>query len=128
MLTHFASIGDTRRMNAPAPRKLDPVWTAPLLFIFLGLAFAALPIFKAALRPDCSLNKDYTIWYETGLATRAGIPLYEPMLNGEVKYMYPPPLAVLLYAPLTHLGSVGFVATLGLLTAIAWAACVWAML
>src|SRR5467141_1485305 len=109
-----------------APRRFDPVWTAPLLFVALGLGFAILPPTKAATRPDCTANKDYTIWYETGLATRAGVPLYEPKLNGEVKYMYPPPLAVLVFAPLTHLGPVGFVTVLGTLTALAWAGCVWA--
>lgn len=110
-------------MNA---RRFDPVWSAPLLFIALGLAFAALPISKAITRPDCENNKDYTIWYETGLATRAGESLYVPQLHGEVKYMYPPTLAVLVYTPLSHLGPTGFVAVLATLSALAWAFCVYA--
>lgn len=109
-----------------SPRRLDPVWTAPLLFVTLGLLFAALPIAKAVLRPNCENNKDYTLWYETALATRAGESLYAPQLHGEVKFMYPPPLAVLVFMPLSHLGDTGFVAVLATLSAFAWAFSVFA--
>jgi hypothetical protein len=108
--------------SAITSRRFDPAWSAPLALVCLGLAFAAIPIAKSITRPDCTGNKDYTLWYEIGIATRAGAPLYEAKLNGETKYQYPPTMAVLVYAPLSALGPTAFVTILAIGTAIAWAA------
>ncbi|CAN5519062.1 hypothetical protein BH11PLA2_BH11PLA2_20100 [soil metagenome] len=110
--------------TAPAKRPLDPAWSAPVLYITLGILFAAIPIYKSVTRENNSGNKDYTLWYEIGNATRAGEPLYEARHNNEVKYLYPPPMAVLVYSPLSLLGPTGFVTAIAVFTAAMWAACV----
>ncbi len=115
-------------MPSPPRRHLDPAWAVCLQVAVLGMLFLAVPLYNAATRPDCQRNKDYTFWWELGQDVRADRPIYAPLPNGELKYLYPPPLVVLLYAPLTHLGPVGLVLGLGALTTAAWVASLWASL
>lgn len=87
-----------------------------------SLGFSVGPIVNAVRQPD--YNKDYSAWYGIGLEVRRDAPLYASGANGEVLYMYPPTAAVLVFAPLTFLGPVGFTAVLAAATALAWAGCV----
>jgi alpha-1,2-mannosyltransferase len=66
-------------------------------------------------------NKDYTLWYEMGQLARSEQSLYQPGLNGEVRYMYPPTMAVMVYGPLSLFPQPVFVVAVAALTAIAWA-------
>src|SRR5262249_16891775 len=83
-------------------------WAVPLIFLGLGCVFGVVPVLNAYLYGE--KNRDYAIWYEIGRTVTAGEPLYERQTKGEPKYMYPPTAAVLLYAPLSTLGTVGFAA------------------
>jgi hypothetical protein len=74
---------------------------------------------------DVRENKDYVLWYQTCRDVLDGKPLYEQMASGEPEFMYPPAAAVLFYMPLTLFGPFVFVAALGLISAVAWAASVW---
>ncbi|WP_040591590.1 glycosyltransferase family 87 protein [Schlesneria paludicola] len=99
-------------------------WRALTFFFVLGCVFSILPIVNAVLY--ARENKDYTFWQMVGQWVVAGEPLYADVRNGEPEYMYPPTAAVLLYAPLSHLSPVLFVAVLCLLNAASWAVAVWA--
>ncbi len=87
-----------------------------------SIGFSVGPLVNAFRQPE--YNKDYSAWYGIGMEVRRGAPLYAAGTNGEVHYMYPPPAAVLVFAPLTWLGPVGFTAVLAATTSLAWAGCV----
>jgi hypothetical protein len=91
----------------------------------VGLAFAVPPVLKAARQGGEKGNKDYSLWFAVGQSVRAGEPLYRCVDSFEVRYTYPPPLAVLVFAPLAGLGYAGFVAACALTNTAAWAACAW---
>lgn len=111
---------------AAADRPRSPVPRVAAAVALLGVAFAGPPVWRAAHAPEPDGNKDYSLWYNIGRAVRAGDPLYQ-YANFEVRYMYPPPLAVFVLAPLSGLGYPGFVAVFALANAAAWAVCVgWA--
>jgi hypothetical protein len=111
---------------APATRRTrDPVVRVVAAVALLGLAFAAPPVWRAAFAEHTSRNKDYSLWYAIGLAVRAGEPMYRPAPDSlEIRYTYPPTLAVLVLAPLSYLGYAGFVGVYALGNALAWAICV----
>ncbi len=92
------------------------------IVLVCSLGFSVVPLVNAVRQPE--FNKDYSAWYGIGLEVRRDAPLYAPGANGEIPYMYPPTAAVLVFAPLTWLGPVGFTATLAALTGLAWAGCV----
>lgn len=87
-----------------------------------SIGFSVGPLVNAFRQPE--YNKDYSAWYGIGMEVRRDAPLYAPGANGEVLYMYPPTAAVLVFAPLTWLGPVGFTAVLAVTTSLAWAGCV----
>jgi alpha-1,2-mannosyltransferase len=93
-----------------------------VFFLLIGLGFCVPPIVNAVRKP--SANKDYSLWFHVGRSVTADEPLYQPGENGEILYMYPPPLAVFVFAPLTRLGPVGFVAVLAAGNVLAWIAVV----
>lgn len=110
-----------------------PGWPFAVLAV-VAVGFAVLPVVNAArlvARPGVDAyglpkaNKDYTLWYDVGCDVRAGEPLYRLGPAGEVRYMYPPTAAVLLFAPLSYLGPVGFTAAFALTTALAWFGCLY---
>src|SRR5437763_5899288 len=116
-------------MDVPAPaappdratalfRRFGWPRTHLVLFAVACLGFAATPIVHA-LRHDRP-NKDYRLWYAVGQQVRAGQPLYPDDARGEFPYLYPPTLAVFVFAPLSVLGPVGFVAVLAAATAACW--------
>lgn len=98
-------------------------WQSLIFFFVLGCVFSILPIGNAVFY--ARENKDYTFWQMVGEWVLAGEPLYADVRNGEPEYMYPPTAAVLLYAPLSNLSPVLFVAALCLVNAVAWAVVVW---
>jgi len=113
--------------STPAPRtsESDRDWGVLRLLFVLGCLFSILPTVNAIRQLE--RNKDYTHWYKFGCYAREGKPLYvDKALNGEIEYTYPPAAAVLLYAPLSYLRSVGFVISLGLLSAASWSFSTWA--
>ena len=109
-------------MDDPPPqtRTARPprAWVA--LFVAVCAGFAAAPVVNAARHP--ASNKDYSLWYAVGLRARSGAPLYPDDPRAEFPYLYPPPLATCVFAPLTRLGPVGFVLALVAANAAAWAA------
>ncbi len=66
------------------------------------------------------LNKDYVLWFATGRAVAAGLPIY-PRDGRVFPFMYPPAAAAML-AILSFLGSKLFLITLLLIHSLAWAA------
>ncbi len=92
--------------------------SAPLFFLLLGLAFSIVPIVNSTRASGT--NKDYTLWFDIGNRLQAGEPLYQLGDDGEVRYMYPPTLAVLVFYPLSLCGPVAFVAILTACNSIAW--------
>jgi len=92
--------------------------SAPLFFLLLGLAFSIVPIINSTRAS--STNKDYTLWFDVGNRLQAGEPLYQLGEDGEVRYMYPPTLAVLVFYPLSLFGPMAFVAILTACNSIAW--------
>jgi alpha-1,2-mannosyltransferase len=88
------------------------------IILACSLGFSVVPIINAIRQPG--YNKDYSTWYGIGMEVRRDAPLYSPGVNGEIQYMYPPAAAVLVFAPLTWLGPVGFTAALAALTGLAW--------
>ena len=84
--------------------------SAPLFFLLLGLAFSIVPIVNSTR--TSGTNKDYTLWFDVGNRLQAGEPLYQLGEDGEVRYMYPPTLAVLVFLPLSLCCPVAFVAIL----------------
>ncbi len=92
--------------------------SAPLFFLLLGLAFSIVPIVNSTR--TSGTNKDYTLWFDVGNRLQAGEPLYQLGEDGEVRYMYPPTLAVLVFLPLSLCGPVAFVAILTACNSIAW--------
>lgn len=104
------------------PDRPPPRFAWPLVAMAVVAAgFAVTPLVQSVRKPHD--NKDYKLWYQVGEDVRAGRPLYQPGENGEVLFMYPPTAAVLLFAPLSHLGPTGFVAAFILATAAAWFGC-----
>lgn len=97
-------------------------WSHLALFVLLTVGFSVPPIISAIRHPE--RNKDYPLWYVTGKLVRVGLPLYPEGTNAEFPYMYPPTAAVFLFAPLTYLGPVGFVAVSCLVNAFAWFGCI----
>jgi hypothetical protein len=65
-------------------------------------------------------NKDYRLWYAVGQQVRVGEPLYPDDPTATFPYMYPPTLAVFVFAPLSLVGPVGFVAVLTAAAAACW--------
>ena len=104
-------------MDAPLQRRRwDPVWSGvPSLFFGSrpGVFAAIVPLVKAAQGGTTPTgNKDYShlVRHRQG-DPKAGMPLLATatLKNGEIKYMYPPTLAVLFYAPAdAWLDPVGF--------------------
>jgi hypothetical protein len=110
----------------PPKRPFDPVWVTPLLFLVVGLGFAVTPVVNTfRYTPAADRNKDYSLWFVTGGQARAGEDLYRIGPCGEVRYMYPPTLAVLAYGPLVPLGWTGFVVALTAANVLAWVGCVY---
>src|SRR5688572_25643196 len=98
---------------SPPPRRpAAPAAVVACLVCLVGLGFAVPPVLKAAKPNPFAGNKDYTLWYTVGLSVRGGEPLYRFVDAFEIQYMYPPTLAVLVFAPLSVVGYPGFVAAL----------------
>lgn len=89
------------------------------IVILCSIGFSIPPVVNAIRQPG--YNKDYSAWYGIGMEVRRGAALYASGSNGEVLYMYPPTAAVLIFAPMTWLGPVGFVVVFAALTGLAWA-------
>jgi hypothetical protein len=106
--------------TSPPTRRTGPPRAWLVLFAAACAAFAAAPVANAARHPTA--NKDYSLWFEVGLRVRAGGPLYSCDPHAEFSYLYPPPLAACVLAPLTRLGPVGFVVVLAAANAAAWLA------
>ena len=104
---------------SPAPRPGWP-WAYLLLFAILGVAFTLPPIIGTIRHGQP--RKDYRLWYAVGQQVRAGEPLYPDNPQAEFPYMYPPTLAVFVFAPLSHLGPAGFVTVLAVVNAACWLA------
>jgi hypothetical protein len=104
--------------DAPPTRRAGPTRAWLVLFAAACAACAAAPVANAARHP--AANKDYSLWFEVGLRARAGEPLYPDDPRAEFPYLYPPPLAACVLAPLTRLGPVGFVVALAAANAAAW--------
>ena len=99
--------------------------SSPLMIFFsLGCIFSILPLINSVLYSH--ENKDYTHWYVIGSSVQARESLYADAKTGEPGYLYPPTAAVLLYAPLSNLNPVCFVAVLCLFSTAAWVFSVWA--
>lgn len=108
----------------PMPDRLPSRFAWPLVAMaVVSVAFAITPLVNSVRKPHA--NKDYKLWYAVGQDVRNGLPLYQPGENGEVLYMYPPTAAVLLFAPLSYLGPIGFVAAFVVATAAAWFGCLY---
>ncbi len=101
-----------------AQRRADIL--AWLAFLALAIGFSTPPILTALKRPLG--NKDYSLWQETGQRILHAQPLYPTDGAAAFPYMYPPTPAILLYAPLSILPAPLFVASLAILSSIAWAA------
>src|SRR5262245_36956662 len=89
-----------------------------VVFALLCVGFAATPVVHALTHP--TPNKDYRLWYTVGQQVRAGEPLYPDDPDAVFPYMYPPTLAVFVFAPLSLLGPAGFVAALTAGAAACW--------
>jgi hypothetical protein len=111
----------TTRPRVRLPRDRGAV--VALVVGLIGLAFAVPPVFKATKSDPLAGNKDYSLWYKVGQSVRTGEPLYRFVDAFEIQYMYPPTLAVLVFAPLVGLGYPGFVAALAVVNALTWAGC-----
>ncbi len=107
-----------------ANRRFDPVWTAPLLYVVLGLIFTITPFVNSIRKSPGESNKDYSLWFEVGRRAASGETLYFPAGNGEVQFIYPPTLALFCFAPLFQLGYPAFVLLMGVGCAVSYAACV----
>lgn len=90
-------------------------------WLVLIVAFSATPIYKAVCKPDAGTNKDYDIWYQTGLTVAAGGELYprDPLRYAE--FLYPPAAGAIL-APLSMLGRSTCVTLLVLANVVSWIA------
>jgi alpha-1,2-mannosyltransferase len=100
----------------------DPLKIVCWCLFALGVIFTLPPTLKAAKGFVPGGNKDYSLWYEIGQTVTDGGAIYTINLQTyEVRYMYPPTLAVFAFAPLSWTGYTGFVLGFGLLNAAAWA-------
>lgn len=91
-----------------------------IIFAVLIIEFSLAPIINV-LRHE-RFNKDYDLWQETGRIVLAGGDIY-PRSPGPFPFMYPPACAIM-FAPLSPLPRGLFVASLLVLNAAAWIACV----
>lgn len=111
-------------MTSPDSRNGTASWGILVFYFVAACAFGAFSVANSL--SDSTRNKDHSLWYDVGVAVRSGAPLYQIGADGELEYMYPPALAVLLFAPLSCLGPAGLTATLCLLNALSWSICIWA--
>jgi hypothetical protein len=88
------------------------------LIVIMALIFSVVPLVQALLYPD--RIKDYSIWYETGRRVLDGLPLYPRDARTPFPFMYPPTIAVLVFAPLSLLGLAGLTAAMVIANSIAW--------
>ena len=95
-------------MNAANPTT-DPVsrlfhrwgwpWVHTAALALLCIGFALPPIISTIQHGNAA--KDYRLWYAVGLQVCNGEPLYPTDSNGEFPFIYPPTLAVFVFAPLS---------------------------
>lgn len=113
---------------AESQQTTSRIWPLALVAVlFVGCLFALPPMIKAFRADPLQTNKDYSLWYRVGLSIRADEPLYRYVDSYEIWYMYPPTMAVMILAPLSHLGYPGFVACFALGNIACWIACVLAL-
>jgi hypothetical protein len=100
---------------APAPRAV--YWTMLAVFAVVLAVFTAFPVINHAT----GNHKDYPLWHATGQQVLHGETIYPR--NQVLPFMYPP-LAAILLAPLSALGSGPMVILLASINSLAWIASV----
>lgn len=112
-------------LRARAPGIRTPTIASPSLragmqigFVLVCVAFSLPALLNSQRTPP--KNKDYDIWFEVGRRVVEGKGLYSQITVHQYDYMYPPTLAVFLFAPMTMLGYTAFVSIFAAGNAIAW--------
>jgi len=87
-------------------------------FILLCIGFSVPSLAHTQRTPP--QNKDYDIWFEVGQRVIHGESLYPEEGNEQYGYMYPPTLAIFVFAPLSVLGYTVFVSAFVLGNSLVW--------
>ena len=104
-IRHDSGPTGNRAHGGPAGSLRDRVWAAwsgssPLerglmgVFLLLMIVFSAIPLTIDLLDMP---NKDYSLWYQVGVALRQGMDIYPDPATGRLfPFMYPPSAAAIL--------------------------------
>lgn len=96
-------------------------WIQPIFALLVCLAFSISPLLNTQLTPP--KNKDYDLWFAVGQSVVRGDALYpEAGSIHQYKYMYPPTMAIFIFAPLSMLGYTAFVVSLVVGNCLVWCA------
>ena len=87
-------------------------------FVALCIAFSIAPLVNTQRTPPN--NKDYDIWFTAGRHVANGEALYPEEAGRQYEYMYPPTLAIFVFAPMSMLGYTAFVALFIAANAVIW--------